>query len=177
MKRVKSTPQDEIILADENANPVERSSSATKLLSDGYGKVVVPVLEQWFEHRESILREDAVSLLLASLGHEKYVDKAIKILHSDTDYVVRHDAARGLAKFCVDFIEGKKYENQINKELLLALVQDNEPYVQKECYKGLCRIITGKNLKEDKDSFDLNQDVNWNLLQPYLDKYGLQKPI
>ena len=178
MKRIKSTPQDEIILADENADPVERSSSAKKLLSDGYGKVVVPVLEQWFEHKESSLRDDAVSLLLASLGHQKHVGKAVQMLHNDPDYIVRSNAARGLAIFCTKFIEGEKYEEKIIKELLLALIQDDEPYVQKDCYKGLCSIINEESWDyyDEKNSFDSEKDVDWNLLQPYLEKYGLEKP-
>lgn len=177
MKRIKSTTEDEKILTDQNADLVERSSSAKKLLSDGYGEVVVPVLEQWLNHKEASLRDDAVSLLLASLGHEKYVGKAIEMLHNDPDDIVRGDAARGLALFCAEFIEGEKHEEQIVKELLLALLQEEDLFIQRDCYKGLCRIIKNEDWKyyDEKDYFDRNQDVDWRMLQPYLEEYNLQK--
>jgi hypothetical protein len=177
MNRKKSTPQDEQILVDETADPVERSSSATRLLSDGYGKMVVPVLEKWFDSEQYMLRQDAVSLLLASLGHEKHLDKGIKMLHNDEDYSVRCDAARGIGKFCLDFIEGEKYENQIIKELLIALITDGDEFVQRDSYKWICNIIRKTEKSSDSDSFNLKTDVDWNLLQPYLDKYGLQRPM
>lgn len=178
MKRVKSTPEDEKILLDENADLAGRSSSAKKLLSDGYGEIVIPVLEEWLYNQESSLREDAVSLLLASLGHEKHVEKAIEMLHNDPDETVRSNAARGLTLFCVNFIEGEKYEERIVKELLITLLQNDDTFVLQDCYKGLHVIIKKEKWKysDEKDLFNRNQDVDWNLLQPYLDKYDLHKP-
>jgi hypothetical protein len=179
MNRKKSTSEDEIILVNENADPIERSSAAKKLLSDGYGEIVIPVLEKWFDSPEFALREDAVSLLLASLGHEKHLNKGILMLHSDKSWSVRSDAARGIGAFCVDFFEGEKYEEQIIKELIVALIKDDEEFVQQECYKWLKIIINKEKQRfgDEKDSFNLQTDVDWNLLQPYLSKYGLQRPI
>lgn len=178
MNRVKSTLEDEQILADEAADPVERGSSARKLLSDGYFDTAFPILAQWFDHPESTLREDAISLLLGSLGHQKYVGKVIEMLHTDSSDFVRGDAANSLSNFCVDFVEGEKYEEQIIKELLVGLLKDEDSFVQKHCYNGLYKIIKKERWKlyDEIDYFDRNRDVDWNLLQPYLEKYGLQKP-
>jgi hypothetical protein len=178
MNRIKSKLEDENLLVDETADPVDRSSAATKLLSDGYGRAVVPVLEQWFDSKEFILRQDAVSLLLASLGHEKYLDRGIRMLHLDENWSVRCDAARGIGTFCLDFVEGEKHEEQIIKELLSALLSDKDEFVQQECYKWLNKLIhkSTQKYEEEKDSFHLQTDVDWNLLQPYLDKYSLQRP-
>lgn len=169
---------DEIILTDESADPIERSSSAKKLLSDGYGKQVVPVLAQWLDHQDALLREDAVSLLLASLGQEKYLNKAIELLHNDSDDTVRGDAARGIAIFCAKFIEGEKYQDEVIKELLLSLIRDKDTFVRQNSYKGLLQVIEKRdwNYYDEKDSFNPISDVDWEFLEPFLNKYSLKKP-
>lgn len=178
MRRNKSNPKDEIILTDINSDPIERSSSARKLLSDGYEKIVVPVLEEWLDHNEWSLRDDAVSLLLAGLGREKHFNRAVEFLHRDPNETVRASAARGITIFCAESIEGEKYEKQVIKELLLALIQDEDMFVQQNCYKGLLRIINKVEWSyyDEKYTFDRQTDIDWKMLQPFLDKFGLDKP-
>ena len=179
MKRIKSTPEDESILIDETADSPDRLSSMQKLAFDGFGKQIHPILDKWLNHSEFILRDGAISMLLGNWGHRKYVDKAIEMMHQDEDWSVRIGAARALKKFCMDFIEGKSYEDQIIKELLLALIQDQDVFVQKTAYQELRSVINdeSRTFYDEKDYFDKEVDVDWKRLQPYLDRYDLQKPF
>ncbi len=54
---------------------------------------------------------------------------------------------------------------------------EEDEVIQRKSYQSLYEIITMKLLQFDKDEFDRERDVDWNLLLPYLEKYSLQKPI
>lgn len=178
MKRKKSTIEDERIVVDEAAYSPDRLSSMRKLASDGFGKQLHPILNDWLNNSEFILRDGAISMLLGSWGLQKYVDKAVELLHKDGDWSVRMSAARALADFCQDFIEGEMCKDNITKELLISLLNDDDEFVQRDSYKSICRIIKNESWSyyNEKDSFDRDQDVDWNLLQPYLKKYDLKPP-
>lgn len=176
MKRLKSTPEDERILKDEAANPADRASAAESLAFDGFGKQLHPVLDEWLTSSEFILRNHAISMLLGIWGHKKYLNEGLNFLHSDEHWLVRKGSSIALLKFAQEFIEGEKYKNQIMKELLISLIQDENQFVQKSSYKCVYQLITGRKLNVDEDYFDRNRDANWDLLQPYLDKYNLSKP-
>ncbi len=175
MKRIKSTPQDEITLRDKTANPADRASSASKLAFDGLREQVNPVLDNWLRDSDPLLRSESVWMLIARFGNQKYIDEAINMVHRDSDYVVRGTAVRALTLFAKEIIGGERHRDQIIKELFISLLNDKDELVQKDSYEGLYRLITKKELKDDKDYFDLNKDVDWDLLQPYLEKYNLQR--
>lgn len=176
MTRVKSTDKDEIILRDEKASPAERISAATVLASDGFGREIFPVLEKWLNHSHFLLRGEAVWMILSGFGHQKYVEKAIQMLHHDENWSVRQYASLALAEFSKDYIEGRKYLERIIKELLISLLNDQDEFVQRDSYKGLYKLIKSENEFSNKNEFNKNRDVDWNLLQPYLDKNNLQRP-
>lgn len=176
MIRNKSTLEDELILNDETANPADRASAAESLASDGFGKKLHPILDKWLNHSEFILRNEAIWLLLGAWGHQKYFNKAIDMLKNDSHWIVRKGVASYLVSFTQDFIEGEKYERQIMKELILSLLNDEDEFVQRNCYKNLHQLIRKEKLKEDKNHFDCEKDVDWEMLEPYLKKYDLQKP-
>ena len=46
----------------------------------------------------------------------------------------------------------------------------------RESYQWICNIIKKTEKSSDNDLFNLKTDVDWTLLQPYLDKYDLQRP-
>jgi hypothetical protein len=176
MKRIKSTLEDEQLLVNESANPADRASAAESLASDGLIDIVSPILKQWLEHSEPMLREEAITLLLGGFGYEQYVEKAILMLHNDPYWLTRGDAAFALSSFATRFKSAEKYKDKIIKELLRSLISEEDKVIQRKSYQSLYEIITTKLLQFDKDEFDRNCDIDWNLLQPYLDKYGLQKP-
>ncbi len=177
MKRIKSTQNDEIVLRNESVPPADRVSAATVLASDGFGREIFPVLEEWLNHSHFLLRGEAIWMILSGFGHQKYVQKAIQMLHQDSNWSVRKYASLALSDFSKEYIAGKKYEEQIIEQLLISLLNDEDEFVQRDSYKGLYKLITDNVLTFDKDSFDRNRDVDWNLLRPYLEKYKLKKPI
>lgn len=176
MNRIKSTKQDEIIVKDEKVSSVMRISAMKKLASDGFSDIIHPTLENWLIHPDFLLRDASISMLLRFWGQEKYISKIIEILHYDTDWSVRGTAAIALADFSEEFIEGEKYKPKIIKELLVSLIKDSDEFVQRDSYKGLYKLITDKELDFDKNIFDRIQDVDWQILEPYLKEYDLQKP-
>lgn len=175
MKRIKSTSQDELILINENADPTERVRAARCLASDGFVDLLQPTLDSWLNLSEPLLREEAITLLLGGFGYENYVDKAIKILSDDPDWLVRGDAAFALSSFAIRFREAEKYNNQIVSALFRSLLNDEDEAVQEKSYKGLYELLTKQPLISSRDVFDRDNDVDWNLLTPYLERYNLSK--
>ena len=141
MNRIKSTLQDEELMLNENASSADRSTAAECLASDGFGKQIHPILDKWLNHKDFILRNTAISLLLGAWGHQKYVDKAIDLLNNDSNWSVRGTAARALSDFAKEFVEGEKQEERILKELLIALFGDNDTFSKQEIYKSVMRIV------------------------------------
>lgn len=176
MNRIKSTLKDEQILLDETANPADRASAAESLAFDGFGKQIHPVLDEWLISSEFILRNQAISMLLGIWGHRKYLNTGFNLLHSDEHWLVRKGSSIALSKFAREFIEGTKYRDQIIRELISSLIKDENQFVQKNSYKCVYELITSKKFNMDKDYSDRSQDVDWNLLKPYLEKYSLNKP-
>lgn len=176
MIRKKSRPQDELIILDETIDQVERASAASRLASDGFGKNIHPVLDQWLSNSQYILREEAISLLLGGFGFDRYINKAIDLLKNDPEWQVKCTAASALVTYVTYSEKAHKYEDKIKSELLKSLLTDANHIVQKRVYEYAYKMITGRSLFLEAYEFDRNQDVDWNLLQPYLEKYGLSKP-
>lgn len=175
MKRVKSTPKDDLILVDESAPPTERESAASRLTFDGFFSLVEPELRKWLSHPNFLLRSKAIIILIGRMGKEAYFKNALEMLHSDKNWSVRCDAAYSLKQFVTNFRVNDQIKENSIKELLSALLSDKEEFVQQSSYKALLELIKNESLK-DNDSFDKENDVDWNLLEPYLEKYDLQKP-
>lgn len=98
-------------------------------------------------------------------------------MHGSPDEFVRMTAANSLGSFVVAFEVGQKHKERVLQELLKQFLIDEDSSVQKWCYEQIVRIIKDKRVSEDMpNQFDFNRDVDWNLLQPYLEKYNLQKP-
>lgn len=175
MKRIKSKPEDEQILVNESIDAPTRIDSMVRLAFDGFGDYIHPVLNSWLTHPDFLLRSEAIQMLLEFWGHQKYVPIAEDILLTDSEWLVRKTASRSLSTFAIKFIEGKKYEEQIIKSLLYSLIRDEDIFVQRQDYEGLLKILKIKNPVEDLKHFDRERDVDWNQLEPYLEKYNLQK--
>lgn len=176
MKRNKSTPQHEVIIKDDSSEPSDRINAAVCLASDGFADIIFPELIKWLNSSHFLLRSEAVWMLLSGFGHQKYVGKAFEMLHNDSNWSVKVYASNALTQFTQDYTEGEKYEDQIIKELLLSLLNDEDEFVQQCNYKNLHQLVKKEKPKDEKDSFNLMQDVDWQMLEPYLKKYDLQKP-
>src|SRR5687768_9109542 len=98
MKRRKSTPEDEVLIYDETIDPGERASALFRLAVDGFSDME-PLLVNLLSHSESILRGQAIKILLSGWNLPKYLDYAVRMLHHDPDSDVRSDAAFTLSQF------------------------------------------------------------------------------
>jgi hypothetical protein len=176
MKRIKSKPEDEQILTDESIDAPTRIDSMIRLAFDGFSDLIHPVLDKWLTNPYFLLRSEAIQMLLEFWGHQKYVPIAENMLFDDSEWLVRKTASRSLSAFALKFIEGEKYEERITSSLLESLVRDESIFVQRQDYEGLLKILKIKNSVGEIDYFDRNRDVDWSLLQPYLEKYNLSKP-
>lgn len=172
MQRRKSTPADDIMLTDADADPVERSSAVARLVSDGFD-YFKPVIVNLLGHPHFILRSEAIKVLLSAWKLPEYVDDAVRMLRTDPEWSVRADAAFSLSWF-TQYTGQQK--DKIVKELLLGLLQDDDWAVQKSCYKNLLKVLGAKTKITDK-KFNRDKNVDWEMLTPYLNKYNLTKPV
>lgn len=177
MIRKKSKLEDEQIVRDESVDQVERASAALRLASDGFGKDLHPILDKWLDDPNFILRSEAINLLLGSWGFEKYLKKGVEMLQKDQRWEVKCAAASALKSFATNFDKGEKYKTTILKKLFESLLNDENKIVQKRVYEYIYNIITHKKIFIESYEFDEQRDINWNLLEPYLEKFNLQKPI
>ena len=176
MIRKKSKEGDVQLIHDESANVAERASAIFRLAVDGYIEME-PYLAKLLSHQEYLLRGESIKALLGGWGKERYLNKAVEMLHRDSEYSVRSDAAFSLKQFVTKFENGQKYKERVLGELLRQLQTDENFSVQKRCYEQILKTITGERFGiKLPNYFDRERDVDWNLLQPYLEKYNLLKP-
>lgn len=88
MKHKKSTPADLQMLHDESADPVERSSAIPRLVADGFTDFEA-TLVALLNHPHFILRGEAIKVLLSKWQLAKYMNHAVRMLHSDSDWSAR----------------------------------------------------------------------------------------
>lgn len=83
------------------------------------------------------------------------------------DWIGRADAAFALGQFA--FYSGKRRE-EIVRTLVRVLGEDPDPAVQAACYEQLLHLLAPeRDVPVFDDDFDRRRDVDWSLLQPYLD--------
>jgi vesicle coat complex subunit len=174
-QRIKSTPDDERLVSDESADVVDRTFAIRSLVYDGFDEIE-PVLSNLLTHSEAMLRGEAIVALLSRFDKAQYFEKAIQMLHFDADFEARQNAALAVSLFVQFSSKASDYKEIVIKELLKAVIGDKNEFVQKRSYEHLHQLIAGKNLFVESHLFDQSNDIDWNLLQPYLEKYNLQKP-
>lgn len=173
MQRIKSKPEDNQLAYDESARPVDRASAISRIAFDGLFEIE-PLLKQLLLHESFLLRAEAIKSLVRRWKKPEYVDYAIKMLHSDPEWVVRGDAALALSGFALN--TGKK-QNLVIKELLECLLHDHDPVVQRRIYEGLLQLLAPERSRMSlPDNFDREHDVDWELLKPYLNKSPIPQP-
>lgn len=175
MERRKSKPNDEKLIYDESADMVDRDGAIFRLAVDGYG-AMQPLLEQLLIHPQYMLRSRAIKVLLGGWGLSEYFNKAVEMLRSDADYSVRSGAGFALSQYARNFESGRKVKDKIAGELTKSLLEDDDIAVQESSYEELLRVIGQKRPNTKEVEFNRETEVDWDLLQPYLEKYGLQKP-
>lgn len=170
MIRRKSKDGDERLIHDEAAGVAERASAIFRLAVDDY-KDMEPYLVELLKHKESLLREESVKVLLGGWGEEKHLDKAFQMLHHDSDYLVRSSTAFSLGEFVNRFVEKQSKRKSVLIELIKQLQDDENSFVQRQCYQSALEIIQGKRVGiKVPDDFDSKLHVDWKLLDPYLEK-------
>ena len=176
MIRRKSTESDEQLIYDESVRSVDRVGAISRLAVDGYAEME-SLLVKLLDSEDYLLRDQAIRILLGGWGQSKYLEKVIGILHHSSDEFVRMSAANSLGSFVVTFEVGQKHKERVLRELLEQLLNDEDLFAQKRCYEQIVKIIKNQRVGEDLPNlFDRERDVDWNLLQPYLEEYNLRKP-
>lgn len=170
-ERHKSTPDDDDLAYDESARPVDRAGAVKRLALDGFTEIE-PLLAELLHHDNFLLRGQAIKLLLSIWTRSRYIDDGVKMLHSDSEWEVRANAAFALSSFAA--YTGEQRE-RIVRELLVQLLNDEDHAVQRRCYEGLLQLIVPERSQANSPTyFNRERDVDWELLKPYLDE--LQVP-
>jgi hypothetical protein len=167
MERRKSRPGDEKLIYDESADPVERAGAIFRLAVDGYPHME-RLLTSLLNHSNYMLRSQSIKILLGGWEMAEFSEKALEMLDSDPDWEARSGAAYALSKFAKSGV-GKEYKSQIIRALVSSLIKDDDEAVQESCYEELLSLIAPeKGHVELPLLFDRNRDVDWSLLEPYL---------
>lgn len=173
IQRRKSTPADDLMLNDENADPVERSSAISRLVADNFTNFE-PTLIALLDHPHFILRGEAIKVLLSAWKLPKYVDTAVTMLRSDPEWEVRADAVCALSWFAQ---RTGQQRGKIIGELAKSLLNDTDWAVQENCYRELLVLLnTGKKHPDYSRKFDRERDVDWEMLKPYLNDSQIPQP-
>lgn len=175
INRVKSISNDEKIIYDESADPIERSDAIGRLGFDCFYEMQ-PLLEKLLKHSNNFIRAEAIKVLLARWGLDNYVERAIEMIHHDPNWDVRGDAVFSLVEYLKYSDKKENVSDKILKELVYCLLNDNDESVQRTCYEKFYEVVTGKYPQINSVEFDRNRNVDWSLLHLYIEKYGLQKP-
>jgi hypothetical protein len=170
-ERYKSTPQDDVIARDENADPVDRESAIGKLTVDRLYEFE-PLFIKLLNHRSHYLRGKCIWSLVGFWNRVEHLERAIEMLRTEREWEARQDAAHALTSFVLySTICTPAQRERIILELVRTLTTDEDDFVQKACYEDLIEILVPeRKLEPLPDYFDRNRDVDWNLLKPYLDK-------
>lgn len=166
IERRKSKPEDDTLIYDENADPVERASAISRLTVDGFTDIE-PLLAQILRHESLFLRSQSIISLLGFFHKSRYIDDAVQMLHSDPEWMARGDAVFALSRFASRTGEQRK---PIIRELVQCLMRDENSAVQRKCYEGLLLLLAPERKRSSiPDNFNRERDVDWELLKPYLD--------
>jgi hypothetical protein len=170
-ERYKSTPQDDVIARDENADPIDREAAIGRLTFDQLYEFE-PLFVQLLDHPSLYLRGRCIYSLVGSWKKVEYLDRAIEMLRTEPEWEARKKAALALKSFALrSKICTPVQRERIILELVRALTADEDEFVQKACYEDLIEILAPeRKLIRLPDYFARNRDVDWNLLKPYLDK-------
>ncbi len=171
MERYKSTPQDDVIARDENADPIDRESAIGKLTFDQLYEFE-PLFAALIDHPSHYLRGKCIYSLVGVWNRVQYLERAIEMLHTEPEWEARPQAALALKSFVLySKICTCMQRERIIQELVQALTTDDNEYVQSRCYENLVEILAPERKPITlPDYFDRNRDVDWNLLKPYLEK-------
>lgn len=167
MQRRKSTPNDDALLQNDSADPVERASAMTRIGIDNL-KHFETTIAGLLNHPNFILRGEAIKVLLGKWEMSKYLNDAVQMLRSDSEWSARADAATAMSTF-TQFT--KQSHELVLSELINCLMNDEHRSGQKSCYEEILKILApSKDWTSLPNRFDRERDVDWNLLKPYLDE-------
>jgi hypothetical protein len=170
-ERYKSTPQDDALARDETADPIDRVAAIAKLTFDQLYEFE-PLFVRLLDHPSHYLRGRSIYSLVGSWNKAKYLERAIEMLHTETEWEARKEVALALTSFVLySTICTPVQRERIICELVNTLLTDEDEFVQGGCYKNLIKILAPeRKLIPLPDYFDRKRDVDWNLLKPYLNK-------
>jgi hypothetical protein len=170
-ERYKSTPHDDIIARDENADPIDREAAIGKLTFDQLYEFE-PLFASLLDHASHYLRGKCIYSLVARWNKVEYLEKAIQMLHAEPEWEARQQISHALKSFVLySNICTPAQRERIIRELVHSLNSDEDAFAQRECYRNLVEILAPERKPISlPDYFDRNRDVDWNLLKPYLEK-------
>lgn len=166
MRRGKQRPGDEQLVHDESGDPVDRASALMRLAADGRTDLVDTAIA-WLSHPESMLRSEAITMLLVFWRRENEFSAVLDLLHQDPDPDVRGAAAGALSTY---LNYAPAHRDEVLRALVQQLEQEDDPAAQAGYYEELLRhILPRGTAPKIPHLFDRERDVDWELLRPWRD--------
>lgn len=164
MRRKKQRPGDDQLVHNEAADPVERASALMRLAADGRTDLM-DTATAWLSHPDSILRSEAITLLLVFWRLDSAFSAVLELLHADADPDIRSAAATALSRY-VEHVPARRED--VLTALVYQLTHDDDPITQRTCYEKLLRLILPRGTTPDlPHRFNRELDVDWELLRPW----------
>jgi HEAT repeat protein len=121
---------------------VEQTRELSRELGNKQYSPGIPVLVQFLDNQDEIVRYNAATALGFELHHKPAAEKLLAMLVGDSDEDCRRAAAAGLGNLC---------QNSKNRRVLEALAQaalnDPDEYVRSSAYQAL-QIVNGVSREE-----------------------------
>ena len=158
---MKAHPNDKKLIHDETADPVERSSAASRLAADGYSGLL-PLLIGWLTHDQWLLRVDSAKMLIL-LEYQPALAATIDMLCNDAVDEVRLCAPTAL-------LAVRSWDSNPIADIIPIFVQqlsvEKDESVVESIYEALLEAIgEGEKAADISLYFDPKNDIDWDLLR------------
>lgn len=164
--RRRSTPEDDRLVRDANADPLLRSMAITAVAID-HIEELEPEIAACLDHSAWTLREEAILALVHFWERDAYVSRAMEMLASDPNENVRAGAARSLGTYVLRV--GKR-RNEIIRALVRSLEGDTEKIVVRIVFDALEDLLPGVLPRIDTSLLspdELRSRIEWTALASF----------
>ncbi len=161
MKRKKSFPEDEGLLKDNNANPMDRALALNRIASDRLFNNE-PVIEELINSDFPSLRSEAIMCLLGHWKRTEWFSKAIEMVREVTEpSEVVIASALALNMYHRSTLE---YKDEILKAIASRIIDSKNKRLQKRLNNFFLEINSQANGKSD---IVMDSIIDWDLLYRY----------
>ena len=170
MAQIKTTEQHEHDIADESADPLDRTDAMRAITFDRRYEYE-PLLRRLVEHSDYGIRGEAIRRLLYIWDLADLLDRAIEMALDDPSEYARRQALGALRLFGSAHVDDEPLVRRIVSVFVRSLRQEPEIDLQMGAHRGILLLLDG-NQDYAPNHFDRETDVDWERLREYEEEPG-----